>query len=1003
MVVDNLFNKWNINKLPRQKGAQGNYGGAVYVGRDNQNVINNTGIQGHYLWGNYFDATQDINGDINTQGDVNFYGNLNYQGVYDPNDDLHGNLYIGRVEGTQGHFKYLNADILKATEAYIKNLTVTGSAHFFELIIDKIRSVGGAIMLTPADGFELWGFNVTGSGGRYVYLWWVANDGKNGKTNMWEVGDQALCMSFNDAKVGTSSNVSNKYWWAKVIGTKYPSNPSGANMNYCWKPNGDSRNPDKVEVLSVTKDQNDNIHHPDYEDAHPTYKRTDFELSERYCYINTNDHTDIISNEEYYNLSSSDKGNYSYCSLYQLTTPQNEVLYITEYQYNGASNDYIGTTPSIEIPAQGEPRYHLQDFAQSDCKLCFCIRLDLQNAGTENNVLSDPDSTFYVTENGNKAYVFQEGDNIIMLGNQVDVNRQNAIYLNAGGQGDSLDTELRPPFFAQYKGIGSQGTGPQGDRFNLEKRKFTWFSGGHLYGGYANNIQGNLKITTGQNVTEYVNDEVERGIQGIQGTYVTQTEFTVGMQGIQGTVRGVQTEMIYGFQGTQGSIAGVQSQANAGVQAAMAGIQGTNDNLQLNYFTKDETESQISQTARDINLRVTGVQTQGIQGVQGVQGELETYYSTTTQTEAMIGVQASEITLQVTRNVNGELSKTGINIEDGSITLDASKTAVTGELQLEDADSGIVLYDNNEPVIAIQNQSVNSNNNVNVGIFGQDVIESNTPADNYSYIITSRYFQITSNTNYILDRQIFTSMNGSNNTSINSVTVTVKIKQGNSDVATPIDNQTFSGGGNSYVNLYTTQSPTYSFNSGSYSGGSVYVQMNISVTYNNRYSGVMYGSMRGTIILPNSAITKIGSDGISITSGSSNFKINNGFMRRTIGSSIGDMGSIVNVKICTPTSENYQYTPDDGLVVFKGSWSGDSNPYYNLPSGTPSSEVGRIIYFKNMTGRTLDFYTPNEDNVIIDAWANATSEHHPLKHLTVGPHMCFFVCDGEYWYFGFCG
>lgn len=42
-----------------------------------------------------------------------------------------------------------------ANNAYLKNLTVTGSAHFFELIIDRVKSVGGAVLLTPADGFEI--------------------------------------------------------------------------------------------------------------------------------------------------------------------------------------------------------------------------------------------------------------------------------------------------------------------------------------------------------------------------------------------------------------------------------------------------------------------------------------------------------------------------------------------------------------------------------------------------------------------------------------------------------------------------------------------------------------------------------------------------------------------------------------------------------------------------------------------------------------------------------
>ena len=193
MIVDNNFNKWNINKLPRTKGAQGATGstGVVTLNGGNREGTGYPELEAHYLWGQFFNGKQDVNGDITTDGDVNFYGNLNFLGEYNPDDDLHGNLNIGNVNADNGHFKEMNADILKAAEAYINNLTVTGSAHFFELIIDKIRSVGGAIMLTPGDGFELWGYNLSTLNN--INLWWVFDDIKGSKYNHWVVGDQALC------------------------------------------------------------------------------------------------------------------------------------------------------------------------------------------------------------------------------------------------------------------------------------------------------------------------------------------------------------------------------------------------------------------------------------------------------------------------------------------------------------------------------------------------------------------------------------------------------------------------------------------------------------------------------------------------------------------------------------------------------------------------------------------------------------------------------------------
>lgn len=104
-----------------------------------------------------------------------------------------------------------------------KNLEVTGSAHFFELIIDKVKSAGGAALFTAADGFDVDMVAIVQGSYR---LFWRCRDG-NGKQrdNMWRKGDQALCMSFNQASVGTSHNVANKYYWALVTGVSDNSSP----------------------------------------------------------------------------------------------------------------------------------------------------------------------------------------------------------------------------------------------------------------------------------------------------------------------------------------------------------------------------------------------------------------------------------------------------------------------------------------------------------------------------------------------------------------------------------------------------------------------------------------------------------------------------------------------------------------------------------------------------------------------------------------------------------
>ena len=494
MIVDNDFNKWNINKLPRTKGAQGTTGstGVVTLNGGNREGTGYPELEAHYLWGQFFNGKQDVNGDITTDGDVNFYGNLNFLGEYNPDDDLHGNLNIGNVNADNGHFKEMNVDILKAAEAYINNLTVTGSAHFFELIIDKIRSVGGAIMLTPGDGFELWGYNLATSNN--INLWWVCDDVKGAKYNHWVVGDQALCKSFDVAVVGKSTNVSNKNWWAKVV--EVNDTPI-----WCVKLGEDEYNPDKVKLLSdeIIPFSIDN-NYEYYTNTHSYLRKTDFDESSDYVYVETAQKTHWITNEEYFALDDNDKSDYEYSQLYIHKNDDGSIIQITQLQYE--NTDPEETDLLVYDEKENDWRI-LRQFCKADCKLCFSITIDTTNCKTG--------STFSVTENNHTAYVFQEGDNIVMLGHQKQqteteeeaANRQNAIYLNAGGQGDSLDTDLRPPFFAQYKGINN---------FDLMSHRLTWFSGGWVGAqgtqgpqGFANNIQGNLKISTGESVEDYVN------------------------------------------------------------------------------------------------------------------------------------------------------------------------------------------------------------------------------------------------------------------------------------------------------------------------------------------------------------------------------------------------------------------------------------------------------------------------------------------------------------------
>ena len=118
---------------------------------------------------------------------------------------------------------YINGD----GEAVLNSLNVDNlnalNAHFAQLIIDEIKSVGGQIILTPAS-CRVWKVTSYTSGGtrpgqrpNTIYrVYFKATDGEKQIRQMFEANDQVICASFN-AATGTNYDVKNKFFWSQVI------------------------------------------------------------------------------------------------------------------------------------------------------------------------------------------------------------------------------------------------------------------------------------------------------------------------------------------------------------------------------------------------------------------------------------------------------------------------------------------------------------------------------------------------------------------------------------------------------------------------------------------------------------------------------------------------------------------------------------------------------------------------------------------------------------------
>ena len=198
------------NKTTKDKTSFSVGNGSSTTSRSNAFEVQNDGTALAYTFKSDIVNTKTINSET-----INNTGTLNTSYATIDND-----LTVGNSVTT----KTINADVGNIKDIYsnnitnkkmikTKDLTVTGTAHFFELVIDKIKAAGGAAIFTPADGFDIDVVEAVENG--YKLYWRCEVDGKV-RQNMWQVNDQAICMSFNQAKVGVSYNVSNKYYWSLV-------------------------------------------------------------------------------------------------------------------------------------------------------------------------------------------------------------------------------------------------------------------------------------------------------------------------------------------------------------------------------------------------------------------------------------------------------------------------------------------------------------------------------------------------------------------------------------------------------------------------------------------------------------------------------------------------------------------------------------------------------------------------------------------------------------------
>lgn len=191
----------------------GNVGGAMSASSV-ENIVNAVGDD-KYLRKDKDDETThkltmgaaEVKGDATVGGDSETAGKSTVGG----DADVKKNATIGKDLDVKGDAKV-------AGSLTTSNLTVTDTAHFFNLQVDKITAGSAGRISSAADGFTI--DDVESMGGSTIRVFWLAQDSK-GKAvmNMWRKLDQAICQSFNLGQIssdGTGQEVSNKFFWCLV-------------------------------------------------------------------------------------------------------------------------------------------------------------------------------------------------------------------------------------------------------------------------------------------------------------------------------------------------------------------------------------------------------------------------------------------------------------------------------------------------------------------------------------------------------------------------------------------------------------------------------------------------------------------------------------------------------------------------------------------------------------------------------------------------------------------
>lgn len=665
-------------------------------------------------------------GDINNTGNITNTGTLNTADATVDNDLTVGNSVTAKtINADVGNIKDIYSDnITNKKMIKTKDLTVTGTAHFFELVIDKIKAAGGAAIFTPADGFDIDVVEAVENG--YKLYWRCEVDGKV-RQNMWKVNDQAICMSFNQAKVGVSYNVSNKYYWSLVTAVSDYGKPVTLEdgNKYNW-----------ITISTVTFDGTVN---PEAGDsiAMLGYRGTDDENRQSAIYISA--------------YASFDKGiDAPFIAQYKGIKDFDIEKYRTSW-WSLKTNKFVG---DFVIESSGK---NVVDFVNEQVKV---VDDKVDSSVTElNTSINEKYSSLSATIDGINTKVVNNTTSITKLGENLDDTNKNLEetnnnlgttngnitklentvkenYSTLDQKADSIDAKV----VANTDSITKLGTNLETTNSNITTLET---SVNEKYAelnvkadGINSKVSDNTtKITTLGTNLETTNSNITALETTVSENYSTLDQKADGISTKVSENTTKITKLGENLDTTNANVTSLEKtvtenystldQKADSIQSTVSSHTQTIEGLDGRVTTNTENISKVKQTADGLTSTVTSLN----QTVDANTGEITTLKESMSE----IGQSADNIYMKI---VN-DLQETGIDIKTGQINLQATNTNVIGNLNVYKSDTGVVIYDDeNQERVSIANKKIGNFNDVNAGAAmlrtatGQQAFDNTTVCNN---------------------------------------------------------------------------------------------------------------------------------------------------------------------------------------------------------------------------------------------------------------------------------